>query len=113
MSFNSIEYLFFLPTVFLLYWLVFKKRNMQNVLLVVASYVFYAAWDWRCLFLITLTSFCSFASGLLFAKNAGWGRVIYVANFILNIGILCGAEKFSKILKEEIADMFVCKMFSE
>ena len=73
MSFNSIEYLFFLPTVFLLYWLVFKKRNMQNVLLVVASYVFYAAWDWRCLFLITLTSFCSFASGLLFAKNAGWG----------------------------------------
>ena len=89
MSFNSIEYLFFLPTVFLLYWLVFKKRNMQNVLLVVASYLFYVAWDWRCLFLITLTSFCSFASGLLFAKNAGWGRVIYVANFILNIGILC------------------------
>ena len=104
MSFNSIEYLFFLPTVFLLYWLVFKKRNMQNVLLVVASYVFYAAWDWRCLFLITLTSFCSFASGLLFAKNAGWGRVIYVANFILNIGILC-VFKYLNFLGDSFAHL--------
>lgn len=89
MTFVSIEYLLFLPTVFLLYWLVFKKRSMQNLLVVLASYLFYAAWDWRCLLLITLTSLCSYASGLLVVRSGRWGRWVNVTNIILNIGILC------------------------
>ena len=62
---------------------------MQNLLVVVASYLFYAAWDWRCLLLITLTSLCSYASGLLVVKNEKWGSRVNVANIVLNIGILC------------------------
>ena len=50
MLFNSFEYLFFLPIVFILYWL--SKRNLltSNTLVVAASYVFYGWWDWRFLF---------------------------------------------------------------
>ena len=64
MLFNSIEFLVFLPTVFLLYWLVLKERRWQNLLIVAASYLFYGWWDWRFLILIAFTSFCSFLSGL-------------------------------------------------
>ena len=64
MLFNSIDYLFFLPTVFLLYWFVFKQLRWQNLLVVVASYIFYGWWDWRFLLLIAFTTLCSYLSGL-------------------------------------------------
>lgn len=64
MLFNSIEYLLFLPIVFLLYWFVFRQLRWQNLLVVVASYVFYGWWDWRFLILIAFTTLCSYLSGL-------------------------------------------------
>lgn len=77
MLFNSIEYLFFLPIVFLIYWAIGYARikdslklRLQNAFVVVASYVFYGWWDWRFLILIAFTSFCSWGSGLLIAKSA-------------------------------------------
>ena len=51
MLFNSLQFLFFLPLVFFLYWGI-KERKSQNLLIVVASYVFYGWWDWRFLLLI-------------------------------------------------------------
>lgn len=91
MLFNSIEFLLFLPIIFLLYWFVFKTRRWQNLLVVVASYVFYGWWDWRFLFLIALTSFFSFASGLLIEQYEGKRRKqqwICALNIILNLLIL-------------------------
>ncbi len=78
MLFNSFEYLIFLPIVFLLYWFVFdyalsKCKHqlwLQNLFIVVASYIFYGWWDWRFLILIAITSFCSWASGLLIGKRS-------------------------------------------
>ena len=37
MLFNSLEFLLFLPTVFILYWFVFKKITTQNYLILVIS----------------------------------------------------------------------------
>ena len=52
--FNSPEFLLFLPIVFGLYWFVVQRNlRAQNMLLVIASYVFYGWWDWRFLGLIT------------------------------------------------------------
>lgn len=42
MLFNSLQYLVFLPTVFLLFWLLPQKARVP--LLLVASYVFYMSW---------------------------------------------------------------------
>ena len=70
MLFTSIEFAVFLPIVFLLYWFVFNRNlKLQNLFIVVVSYVFYGWWDWRFLFLIAFTSFCSWGSGLLIEKN--------------------------------------------
>ncbi|WP_353889249.1 MBOAT family O-acyltransferase [Zobellia russellii] len=54
----------FLPVVFVLYWFVFKKSlKIQNLLVIVASYVFYGWWDWRFLILIFLSTVLDFFVG--------------------------------------------------
>lgn len=69
MVFNSIEFAIFLPIVFILYWYVFNRNlKLQNIFVVVVSYIFYGWWDWRFLFLIAFTSACSFGAGLLIEK---------------------------------------------
>lgn len=58
MLFNSFEFIIFLPVVFFLYWFVFKNvLKAQNLFLMLASYFFYAWWDWRFLTLIRAQSF--------------------------------------------------------
>ena len=65
MSFNSLEYILFLPTVFILHWFIFNKNpKLQNVLIFVASYIFYGWWDWRFLFLIFLSTIADYFVGL-------------------------------------------------
>ena len=91
MLFNSFTFMIFLPVVFLLYWFVFKRLRWQNLLILVASYVFYGWWDWRFLVLIVITSLSSFFSGLLISRFEGRRRLqkaVSAANIILNLGIL-------------------------
>ena len=102
MLFNSLEFLVFLPIVFLLYWFVFRKHQWQNLLVVVASYVFYGWWDWRFLILIAITSLSSFASGLLIERFEGQRnrqRWVSAANIVLNVAIL-GAFKYFNFFVE-------------
>ncbi len=104
MLFNSLEFLVFLPIVFLLYWFVFRGQRWQNLLVVVASYVFYGWWNWRFLFLIALTSLFSFASGLLierFAGNRAAQKTVSALNIALNIGIL-GVFKYYNFFAENL-----------
>lgn len=92
MLFNSIEFLAFLPIVFILYWFVSSKREWQNSLVVVASYIFYGWWDWRFLLLIAFTSLCSYLSGLLLSRYEGRRRAqqaVSAGNIIINLAILC------------------------
>ena len=91
MLFNSFEFLIFLPAVFLLYWFVFKPLKWQNLFVVAASYLFYGWWDWRFLILIAITTFCSYASGLLIQKYAGRRtrrRIVCATNILLYLIIL-------------------------
>lgn len=65
MLFNSIDFALFLPIVFALYWYLKKKGlKYQNLLLLVASYFFYACWDWRFMFLLLFSTLLDFFTGL-------------------------------------------------
>jgi alginate O-acetyltransferase complex protein AlgI len=65
MLFNSLEFLIFLPTVFLLYWFVFQRNlRVQNLLLLISSYIFYGWWDYRFLSLIFLSTIVDYFVGL-------------------------------------------------
>ena len=108
MAFNSIEFLLFLPIVFLLYWFVARQRRMQNVLLLVASYVFYGWWDWRFLVLIVFTSLCSYCSGLLMQRlegNRKAQRAVSAANIVANLAVL-GFFKYYNFFVENLNALF-------
>ena len=108
MLFNSFEFLFFLPIVFLLYWYVFRERRWQNLLIVIASYIFYGWWDWRFLFLIALTSLCSYGSGLLIERFEGQRKrqqLVSATNIVLNLAIL-GVFKYYNFFVENLEDLF-------
>ena len=70
MTFQSLEYLIFLPVVFFLYWTVGRRsRTFQNGLIVAVSLVFYGWWDWRFLGLLLLTAFSTFFAGCWMGKT--------------------------------------------
>lgn len=111
MIFNSIEFLVFLPIVFIIYWFIFKKNlRLQNLFVVAASYFFYGWWDWRFLFLIAFTSFCSWGSGLLIKKKKDNDKskaalAINVANIVVNLLIL-GVFKYYNFFIDSFFDIF-------
>ena len=110
MLFNSIEFALFLPVVFLLYWFVFNwNLRLQNLFIVVASYVFYGWWDWRFLLLIAFTSLCSYGSGLLidkFRDTPRKAKAVNVLNIVVNLLIL-GVFKYYDFFVTSFADLFL------
>jgi D-alanyl-lipoteichoic acid acyltransferase DltB (MBOAT superfamily) len=115
MLFNSFEYLLFLPVVFLLYWFVFDyalrkcKHQLlwQNLLIVVASYIFYGWWDWRFLILIAITTILSFLSGIGIEKapTQRGKKAVMIANVVVNLGIL-GLYKYYDFFTIQFAQLF-------
>lgn len=97
MLFNSIQFLVYLPIVFIGYWFVFKRLHVQNLFIVAASYLFYGMWDWRFLFLIFLTSLTSFYSGTFIQKQKEnrIKKIVVAINLILNLGILLYFKYFN------------------
>ena len=106
MLFNSLEFLIFLPIVFTLYWLLRKSVRLQNLLVVVVSYIFYGWWDYKFLFLIALTTLCSFGSGIWvdICKVRRVRKTITVCNIMLNLGIL-GAFKYYNFFAHSFQEM--------
>lgn len=65
MLFNSLNFAIFLPIVFILYWFATKGNlRVQNILLLVSSYFFYACWDWRFMFLLIFSTLLDYSTGI-------------------------------------------------
>lgn len=109
MLFNSLEFLIFLPIVFILYWYVFKSLRWQNLFVVVCSYVFYGWWNWHFLLLIAFTSFCSYLSGLIIQydrqSGAGYSKCYATLNIVINLLILC-VYKYYNFFAESLVEAF-------
>jgi len=90
MTFISLNYLFvFLPVVVGLY-LIFRKTFVANVIVMGASYLFYAvAAAWYLIPLI-ITSLIDFVVGLLLSreKRPGHRRVLLISSLTANLGLL-------------------------
>nr|WP_209404696.1 MBOAT family protein [Pseudozobellia sp. WGM2] len=108
MLFNSIEFLIFLPLVFILYWTVFKRNlKVQNILIIVASYIFYGWWDWRFLILIILSTLVDFYVGQKIYKNLGQKKARYWlwASMAFNLSLL-GFFKYFNFFVDSFIDMW-------
>jgi alginate O-acetyltransferase complex protein AlgI len=92
MLFNSISFLFFLPVIFFLYWFVFRNnKNQQNFVLILASYIFYAFWDWRFLFLLGFSTLLDYLSGIFIADatEVRWKKIWMRLSIFINLSVLC------------------------
>ena len=67
MLFNSVEFGIFFLIVYFLYLIL--NHKWQNRILLVASYIFYGAWDWRFLSLIFLSTILDYVCGLKIYKS--------------------------------------------
>ena len=106
MLFNSPEFLLFLPIVFALYWFVVQRNlRAQNVLLVLASYVFYGWWDWRFLGLIALSTVVDYLVGLQIegAQEKRAKQQWLSLSMVVNLGLLC-YFKYSNFFIESWVD---------
>jgi alginate O-acetyltransferase complex protein AlgI len=91
MLFNSISFLIFLPVVFVLYWFVTKNNlKWQNLLVLCASYYFYAFWDYRFLFLLIFSTVLDYGTGIKMEKSTTLTarRFWFLASVIINLGFL-------------------------
>ena len=108
MLFNSIEFLLFLPTVFILYWFVFNKNlKAQNSLILVSSYVFYGWWDYRFLSLIFLSTIVDYTIGLKIPKQDSEKaqKSLLWCSVLFNLGVL-GIFKYYNFFVDSWVDLF-------
>jgi alginate O-acetyltransferase complex protein AlgI len=101
MLFNSISFLFFLPTAFLFYWFFFcKTYKRQNLLLLVVSYFFYACWDWRFLGLLIFSTFLDYLSGLVIhnTSKSSLRKLFFFLSLSINFGFLAVFKYFNFFL---------------
>ncbi len=97
MLFNSFDFLVYALIVFVLYWLLANRLKIQNLFVVIVSYIFYGWWDVRFLSLIALTTISSYISGILierYEKSKYKQKLINIANIVLNISILITFKYF-------------------
>lgn len=106
MLFNSLNFAIFLPIVFVLYWLLSSKPlKYQNILLLVASYFFYACWDWRFLFLLVFSTLLDYFTGIKMAdsKNRASKKFWFWLSISINLGFL-GVFKYFNFFAQSFAD---------
>ncbi|NNE32468.1 MAG: MBOAT family protein [Winogradskyella sp.] len=104
MLFNSIEYLIFLPIVFILYWLLNNNYKNQNILLLISSYIFYGWWDYRFLSLIVFSSFLDYFVGMKIEEAISENRKKrwLLVSLCSNLGLL-GVFKYYNFFADSFA----------
>lgn len=108
MLFNSFDFAIFLPLVFVLYWFVVGKNlKLQNLLLVVASYVFYGWWDYRFLSLIFFSTVVDYAVGVGLGKATAptKRKLLLATSLIVNLGLL-GFFKYYNFFVDSFVSSF-------
>ncbi len=108
MTFNSLDFAIFLPIVFGLYWLL---RNFdikyQNLLILAASYVFYAWWDYKFLSLIVFSTLLDFfiCKSLDKNENKKSRKILLWTSIVVNLGLL-GFFKYFNFFITSFNDAF-------
>ena len=86
MVFNSFVFVVFFALVYGLY--IVLRHRAQNVLLLVASYVFYGWWDWRFLSLVLASTVLDYVCGLRIVDDATRRRLWISLSMAGNLGLL-------------------------
>ena len=104
MVFNSYLFWAFFTVVYALYRVLPHRR--QNLLLLIASYVFYGAWDWRFLSLIWIsTAVDYFVSLEIYSQtSSSIRRGLVTLSVVINLGLL-GVFKYYDFFSHELVGL--------
>ncbi|PHR74623.1 MAG: membrane-bound O-acyltransferase family protein [Lutibacter sp.] len=108
MLFNSIDFAIFLPIVFLLYWFVANKNlKLQNLLIIISSYIFYGWWDWRFLALILFSTLIDYSVGVRLSseENTSKRKILLWTSIFVNLGFL-GFFKYYNFFLDNFVSAF-------
>jgi alginate O-acetyltransferase complex protein AlgI len=108
MLFNTLNYALFLPIIFILYWFVLNRNyRIQNILLLISSYFFYACWDWRFLFLLIFSTLLDYFTGLKMSNSTSLNKKKYWfwLSVLVNLGFL-GFFKYYNFFANSFATLF-------
>ena len=90
MLFHSLQFAIFFPVVYGLYLVLSHK--LQNRMLLVGSYVFYGAWDWRYCSILLVSTLTDYFCGLALARtpisNCSQRKFLVAISIIVNLGLL-------------------------
>lgn len=102
--FHSFDFVLFFAAVFALYWLLPKR--FKNSLLLIASYTFYASWDWRFLGLILTSTYVDYFCGLrIHATDNPRKRKAYLLLSIITNLTLLGFFKYFNFFVENLISL--------
>jgi alginate O-acetyltransferase complex protein AlgI len=105
MVFNSLQFVGFFVVVYALYRAL--PHRAQNVMLVLASYYFYAAWDWRFLSLLIGSTVVDFFVGRYLGRavDPARRRLALIASLVYNLGVL-GFFKYFNFFASSLESLF-------
>lgn len=103
MIFSSIEYFIFLPVVIIVIALL-KSNQIKKAFLLVASYIFYAWWDWRFLFLMFTMSVVNYVIGRRIEHSDSSKKRWLIASVIFNLTVL-GCFKYYNFFIDSANDL--------
>ena len=101
MLFTSFDFAVFMLTVFVIYWFASKgSYNLQNIVLLIASYYFYSLWDWRFLLLLIASTIIGYCTGYMIyrAKTHAGRKSWLMLSIVLNCFLLFIFKYYNFIL---------------
>lgn len=106
MEFNSFGFLLFVVLVFIFYWVLKKQTYHQNLLILIASYLFYSFWDWRFLSLIFISSISDFLIGQSISKTNKKSKQKFLISIslLINLGLL-GFFKYYNFFIDSLVEL--------
>src|SRR3989338_4107667 len=99
--FHSTDFIIFFVGIFCLYWL--SSHRYRNVILLIASYLFYISWDWRFLGLLLISTGIDYYCGIRLGQeeNVKKRRGYLLLSIVVNLSLL-GFFKYFNFFTENL-----------
>jgi D-alanyl-lipoteichoic acid acyltransferase DltB (MBOAT superfamily) len=116
MLFPTLTFGLFFLVVYALVWTVARENEWRKILLLIASWVFYGAWDWRFVALLIASAFINWGLARLIDTprsddDEGHRKALVVVGVIANLAIL-GFFKYFDFFVGEIAPLVTALGFA-
>ena len=96
MLFVEFRFFWFFLAVFAVYWSL-RQNDSRKIWLLICSYIFYAAWNWKFVFLLMASSALDYVVGLMMtrSKTRGARRAWLIVSLCGNLGTLAFFKYFN------------------